>query len=140
VIHKPESLFLRDVQRTHPPSPITERDGARANTERRHQIVEKAVEVIGPELDDIVGREFLHESAKPLERRSDALLGFVARRSSVQQRRMGSADDGHRHDRILRTAGANCRSIGRNYRWTSEHWLSDSGRLTASPGKVCRTL
>ena len=94
VVHKLESRLFRHVQRTRPPSPITEGNRSRTDAERRHQIVEEAVEVVGRKLDDVVGRELLHEASEPLERRSNALLGFVAGGSPVHEGCMGSADDG----------------------------------------------
>ena len=93
MIHKRKSRFFRNVQRTLSPSPVAEGDRACAHTERRHQIVEEAVEVIGRELDDVVGLELLHEGSEPFERGSNALLGFVAGGSPVHQRRVGCADD-----------------------------------------------
>ncbi len=93
VIHELESRFLRHVKRTRPPSPVAEGNRPRTDAERRHQIVEEAVEVIRRELDDVVRRELLHEGSELPERGSNALLGFVAGRSSVHQRGMGCADD-----------------------------------------------
>ena len=94
VIHKLEGRLFRHVQRTCPTSPVAEGNRSRADAERRHQIVEEAVEVIGRELDDVVGRELLHEGSEALERRSNALLGFVAGWSPVHKGRVGCADDG----------------------------------------------
>ena len=94
MIHELEGRLFRHVQRTRPPSPVAEGNRSRTDAERRHQIVEEAVEVIGRELDDVVGLELLHEGSEPFERRSNALLGFVAGRAPVHERRMGCADDG----------------------------------------------
>ena len=94
VVYKLEGRLFRHVQRTRPPSPVAEGYRSRTDAERWHQIVEEAVEVIGRELDDVVGLELLHEGSEPFERRSNALLGFVAGRASVHEGRMGCADDG----------------------------------------------
>ena len=100
MINELKRRLLRNVQRSSPTSPVAKEHGPGSDAERWHQIVEEAVEVIGCELDDVVGRELLHEVSKLPERRPDALLGFAARGSPVHQGRVGSADDGHSHDWI----------------------------------------
>jgi hypothetical protein len=140
MIYKRQSCLFRNVQWTRPPSPVAERDRSRTDAERGHQVVEEAVEVIGRELDDIIGREFLHEGSEPPERRSNALLGFVAGRSSVHHGVWDAQTMATDMVGFLRTLCDGCRSIARGYFLTRGHWLSESGRLTASPGNVCKTL
>src|SRR5258707_650864 len=93
VIYEFESRLFRYVQRTGAASPVSERQRAGADAERRHQVVEEAVEVIRSELDDVVRRELLHERSEALERRSNALLGFVTGWSPGHEGRVGCADD-----------------------------------------------
>jgi hypothetical protein len=95
MIYEFESRLFRNVERTGPASPVTEGDRAGADAERRHQVVEEAVEVIWGELDDVVGRKLLHERSELGERRPDTLLGFVTGRSPVHEGRVGRTDYGY---------------------------------------------
>ena len=93
VVDELECRLFRNIQRAQSPSPVAEGDGPRSDAERWHQVVEEAVEMIGRELDDVVGRELLHEGPELPERSSNPLLGFIAGRPLVHQGRMGCADD-----------------------------------------------